>query len=739
MNNDVFINNDSQEYNLDNEDVEESESIPYYEYGAHFKYKDLFINLLKIKSEREKQNRDEENDKNKIINNNNIIINNNLNLNLFNNNKHKIISRNLQLNNYVNNVNIMDNSNTFISNLSKEQLNKTALLPSSDAMQQKIDNYIQNLEQNKILINDNTKYMNNNNKSNKITELELKKRDKNKIGNIKINHNIKTNNRNKLNDNKENLNMNSQKTQKTNKSPEKNAINLKKRKNNMITLSFKYSKNSNMNNIIFKKIKEISNHKYKGNWTKQLIEKMTKTKTKTKSKSKSGSKNNKKKTNKISNNIKIYNKMKKLSEKNIAYINNKKSYKDNSQFFTNKIIKKYRRTNKFLNTSNIIDSRKAHSSSITKNEKYDLNSLIHNSNIYNIMNETRNKSPQDRLKQISKSHLNGKKINNIITLTNCLKNSNKSKTKNQLLRNSMNIYSIGVSVAKTRDSKLNSEINFSKSNSKSKKKLKSNKNMKLNPPSKTIYFNNKPKNQDKKSSNKTQKCDQKIKRNIKTSSPFSSNNNIYNANKGIKKQNSSNLNNKANKNNNYWNNKQKNINWQNNKSLDSQKLCGKSNKKLSDTSSSANKNILTKNKNKILSRNIGSNNINNYLIKNYTNVKFNTKEIFNNKLSNLTITNLNKIKEQLSRNVFNNLNSFTGKTKKNNIMNNTNSFLNNHDYLQLLNTMNKTKGAYFTNNNNSDYIKKGIVLNGSKSKHNIYLKNNFFNKPVKKLNKKKKK
>ena len=162
-----------------------------------------------------------------------------------------------------------------------------------------------------------------------------------------------------------------------------------------------------MNNIIFKKIKEISNHKYKGNWTKQLIEKMTKTKTKTKSKSKSGSKNNKKKTNKISNNIKIYNKMKKLSEKNTAYINNKKSYKDNSQFFTNKIIKKYRRTNKFLNTSNIIDSRKAHSSSITKNEKYNLNSLIHNSNIYNIMNETRNKSPQDRLKQISDS-LNSK-------------------------------------------------------------------------------------------------------------------------------------------------------------------------------------------------------------------------------------------------------------------------------------------------------------------------------------------
>ena len=83
------------------------------------------------------------------------------------------------------------------------------------------------------------------------------------------------------------------------------------------------------------------------------------------------------------------------------------------------------------------------------------------------------------------------------------------------------------------------------------------------------------------------------------------------------------------------------------------------------------------------------------------------------------------------------LNSFSGKTKINNIMNNTNSFLNNHDYLKLLNNINKSKGIHVTNNN-SDYLKKGIILNGSKSKNNIYLKNNFFNKPVKKLNKKKK-
>ena len=74
----------------------------------------------------------------------------------------------------------------------------------------------------------------------------------------------------------------------------------------MITLSFKYNKNSNINNIIFKKLKESSNNNKYGNWTKQLLEKMTKTKTKTKSKSKSksNSKNAKKKMNKKTNNIK---------------------------------------------------------------------------------------------------------------------------------------------------------------------------------------------------------------------------------------------------------------------------------------------------------------------------------------------------------------------------------------------------------------------------------------------------
>ena len=54
MNNGGFINHDNQEnYIIDDE--EESESIAYYEFGAHFKYKDLFNSLLKLKIEREKE------------------------------------------------------------------------------------------------------------------------------------------------------------------------------------------------------------------------------------------------------------------------------------------------------------------------------------------------------------------------------------------------------------------------------------------------------------------------------------------------------------------------------------------------------------------------------------------------------------------------------------------------------------------------------------------------------------
>ena len=131
-------------------------------------------------------------------------------------------------------------------------------------------------------------------------------------------------------------------------------LNLKKRKNNMITLSFKYNKNASINNNLFKKIREISNNKNYRNLTKQLIEiitkskKKTKSKTKSKSKSKSDSKKKDKNTKKTAyqntNNIQIYNKIKKFTEKNLAYLSHNNFNKHNN--------KKKRKFSKLYNENN---------------------------------------------------------------------------------------------------------------------------------------------------------------------------------------------------------------------------------------------------------------------------------------------------------------------------------------------------------------------------------------------------
>ena len=119
MNNDDLSLNDKMNYlnYLDNDNYNEikksdidgdaNESKIYYEYGAHFRYKDLFKKLLKLKKER----KEKEANKKKIINNN-IIINNNFNL--FNN-KSRGVSRNIQINEYLNSYNNYDDiSKTFI-------------------------------------------------------------------------------------------------------------------------------------------------------------------------------------------------------------------------------------------------------------------------------------------------------------------------------------------------------------------------------------------------------------------------------------------------------------------------------------------------------------------------------------------------------------------------------------------------------------------------------------------------
>ena len=113
-------------------------------------------------------------------------------------------------------------------------MNKTAVLPSSEIIQQKINDY---LEKNKLIFVK-AKNGNVNNPSNKIVEVKKYQKDKNKINNIKgnLNKNIKKRNI----ENKENINLNTQKTQKINKSIHKpNFFIILKRKTSFIRFIIK--------------------------------------------------------------------------------------------------------------------------------------------------------------------------------------------------------------------------------------------------------------------------------------------------------------------------------------------------------------------------------------------------------------------------------------------------------------------------------------------------------------------
>ena len=75
----------------------------FHEFNAHFKYKDLFNELLKIKTEREKKI-------NTIKNINKANSNQNANNKLLNTNSiKKIQSRNIEMNNYLNNLKLIEN------------------------------------------------------------------------------------------------------------------------------------------------------------------------------------------------------------------------------------------------------------------------------------------------------------------------------------------------------------------------------------------------------------------------------------------------------------------------------------------------------------------------------------------------------------------------------------------------------------------------------------------------------
>ena len=147
-----------------------------------------------------------------------------------------------------------------------------------------------------------------------------------------------------------------------------------------------------------------------------------------------------------------------------------------------------------------------------------------------MLNVKKKKTPS--IKNIKTGKTNIHDINNIITLNSCL-NNNKMKNKNQLLRNSINIKSIGISLIKTKDSKDNiySDNYYSKSNSKTKNSIininiNENDIKILKQTNKQIYINNYIIKQKKASYNKIDKSNKKIMKKIKTVSPFG---NTYNS------------------------------------------------------------------------------------------------------------------------------------------------------------------------------------------------------------------
>ena len=716
---------------------DEAESKSYYEYGAHFRYKDLFKKLLKLKKEREEREQKEPNKK-KIINNN-IIINNNLNFNLFNC-KNRGISRNVRINDYLNSFNKNgDISKTFISYITSNQY-KSVFLPSIENIQKNISNYLNILEIDKI--------KNINKQNNKIIKINSKNLDKTaNFSKNKKSNNLRDRLKLKINsNNKEKKSVFNTKIYKKIKSPDKNAINLKKNKYIMNTLPFKYNISKNINNYIFKRIKEIFKHKKNGNWTKQITKQVTKSKSRSKSraKSKTNSKNKSKNRRTIfRNGNKIYNNLNKFTKYtdktttiNISYKNNKNfcSKKFINQNYTTKIFSNKKRKNNFLNFSNSEKQRKAHSSSAGKNQKYDLNSLIHNDNLYTMMNERKIKSPSNKIKQNYKKNVLNKHVYNIITLNNYLNNNYKINTKTQLL-NSMNLNSLGASIIKTRDSKDNmkSEKNISKSNSRIKNSninLRNYNNNSNTNNNNIINIKSSQGNKIKSINDYTLKqSNKKVLKKLKTVSPLKITF-IF-----------KNINNKLHENSRIYNNKKRQICIKNkvtktksklinNKSLDSQKMIFKR-KKIKENSNNS-RNMKSKSKNKILSRNFGGTITKYNMGSNNTNIRINSKDIFNNKLNSLTISNMSKMKQKLSRNITSNLSTFLGKNKKSNLINNTNSYINGNK-----NSLSKNKGALSSNNNNSNLIKKDTFVKGSKSKKNIYLANNLFNNPIRKNIKKK--
>ena len=157
------------------------EETKFHEFNAHFKYNDLFNELLKIKTEREKN---ATNIKNKIKPNSKKTTNKLCNNNSFK----KVQSRNIEMNNYLNNLKLIENKNETTEIKVNSKINKTYINVQKDNQskitQSKLDNMNKIIiKENVIDVPNNIQYKNN---------YEINNKNKNKLSNkIILNNSIK--------------------------------------------------------------------------------------------------------------------------------------------------------------------------------------------------------------------------------------------------------------------------------------------------------------------------------------------------------------------------------------------------------------------------------------------------------------------------------------------------------------------------------------------------------------------
>ena len=159
----------------------------FHEFNAHFKYKDLFNELLKIKTEREKKI-------NTIKNINKPNSNQNANNKLLNTNSiKKIQSRNIEMNNYLNNLKLIENKNETTEIKVNSKVNKTYvnLIKDNKSKASEQNQKLEIFQKIKKKEDIGSRYNSNNNNKNILINNKNKNNDKISNNNNKLNNSIK--------------------------------------------------------------------------------------------------------------------------------------------------------------------------------------------------------------------------------------------------------------------------------------------------------------------------------------------------------------------------------------------------------------------------------------------------------------------------------------------------------------------------------------------------------------------